>query len=90
MGVHRVHYGDFVVDNDIGIVCHAVFNNILSLEEINVVIVYAYVFDVVCDLHNGISFSFDFITKKLYHKMYDKEKNFAEQQCFWAGKRWTG
>ena len=55
-GVHCVHDSDLLVHNDIGVVCHSVGYDILSLEQIDLMIVNAYVFDVVCYFH--LSFSY--------------------------------
>ena len=38
-----VHDGDFLVYDDIGVVCHAQRHDVLSLKQVNLVVVYAYV-----------------------------------------------
>ena len=43
--VYRIENGNFFIDYHIGIIRHAVGNFILPLEQIDVVIVYAYVFN---------------------------------------------
>ena len=56
VGVHRIHHGDFFIQNHIGIVGHPVLYGVLSLKEVDVMVVYAYVANVICDLHCGVSF----------------------------------
>ena len=51
MRVNAVENGDFVVENDVGIVRHTVGNDVLPLEQINAIVVYADVFNIVCDNH---------------------------------------
>jgi hypothetical protein len=60
IGIHSVHDGDLLVQDHIGIVCHAVGDNILALEQVNPVIVNAYIADILGNMHNGISFDLFF------------------------------
>ena len=55
-GVYGVHDGDEVVQDDVGIIGHAVGNNVLALKQIDVVIVDADVADIGGDLHSNPSF----------------------------------
>ena len=50
-GIDGVHNGDFLVNNNVGVICHAVGNNILSLKKIDLVIVDANVLDTGSDIH---------------------------------------
>ena len=50
--VHGIHDGDLLVQNDIGIVSHAERDNILTFEEINLMIIDTDILDRICDLHN--------------------------------------
>ena len=54
--VYRVHDGDLLVQNDIGIVGHPVRDDVLPLEQVDLAVVYADVADVVCDVHRLFSF----------------------------------
>ena len=54
MLVDSVHDGDLLVADDIGVVCHAVRNDILTFEEVDFMVVYANVFDVGRDGHSTI------------------------------------
>ena len=48
MLIHRVHDGDFFVQDDIGIIRHAQGDNILALKEIEIVVVDADITDILC------------------------------------------
>ena len=50
--VHGVHDGDLLVDDGIGIVGHAVGYDVLTLEEVHLVVVNADLLDVVGDMHS--------------------------------------
>ena len=50
-GIHRVHHGDLLVPDHIGVVGHAVGHHILPLEQVHLVVVYAYIQNIVGDLH---------------------------------------
>ena len=45
MRIHRIHDGDLLIQDDVGIICHAVGNGVFSLKKINVVIVYTHILD---------------------------------------------
>ncbi len=49
--VNCVHNRGFGIENNIRIVCHSVWNVILTLKKINIVIVYTDIADIVCDFH---------------------------------------
>ena len=51
MNIYRIHDGDLLVKNDVGIVAHAVRHDILTFEQVNLVVVDANVSDIVCDFH---------------------------------------
>ena len=53
MNVHRVHHGDLVVQQHIGIVGHAVRNDILSLEQVYLMVIHANILDILCYLHHN-------------------------------------
>ena len=50
-GVHRVHDGDLLVQNDVGIVGHAVGHRVLALEQVHLMVVYADIKNVVGNAH---------------------------------------
>ena len=56
-GVHSIHDDDLLVQDHVGIVGHAEGNHILTLEQVDIMIVDADIFDRICDLHNSISIS---------------------------------
>ena len=49
MGIHRVHYGNFIVQNHIGVVGHSVGNHILPLKQIHLVVVDSHIADILCN-----------------------------------------
>ena len=51
MLIHSVHDSDLFIHDDIGIVCHSERYYVLSLEQIDLVIVNSDVFDIICYLH---------------------------------------
>ena len=50
-GVNAVHYRRLFVDNKIGVVSHAVFNDILPLKQVNIVVIDADILNVFCYIH---------------------------------------
>ena len=56
--VNGVHDGDFFIEDYIGIIGHSVGYPVLAFEKVNLVIVYAYIFDSICDFHEQYLFSF--------------------------------
>ena len=52
--IHRVHHGDLPVDDHVAVVGHAARDDVLSLEEVDVVVVHADVLDVVADCHIAV------------------------------------
>ena len=50
-GVHRVHDGDLLVQNDVGIVGHAVGHRVLTLEQVHLMVVYTDIKNVVGNAH---------------------------------------
>ena len=49
--IHRIHNGDFLIQDHIGIVRHSIRNLILSLEQIHLMVVYTHIFYTCTDLH---------------------------------------
>ena len=49
--VYGVHNGDFLIQDDIGIVGHAVRNHVLTLEEIHIMVIDAHVSDIFGNFH---------------------------------------
>ena len=45
MDVHRVHYGDLLIQDHIGIIGHSVGNNVLSFKKVHLMVVDAYIAD---------------------------------------------
>ena len=56
VAVNRIHHGDFLVTDHIGVVCHAVGNHILTLKQVDFVVVHTNIDDVVCHFHRKTSF----------------------------------
>ena len=52
--IDRVHNGDLVVHDDIGVVCHAVRDDVLTFEQVDFMVVDANIFDVGRDSHSTI------------------------------------
>jgi hypothetical protein len=52
--IHRVHNGDLLIHNDIGIIRHAVGHYILTLEQVHLMVIDAYIFDIVGNEHSNI------------------------------------
>ena len=50
--VHGIHDGDLLVQDRVGIVGHAVGDDVLAFEQIHLVVVHADVFDTVSNKHN--------------------------------------
>ena len=51
MGVHRVHHGDLLVQNDVGVVGHAQRHVVLPLKQCHLMVVDADIPDIVADKH---------------------------------------
>ena len=49
--VHGIHDGDFVIQNDIGIVRHTVRYNILTFKQVDFVVIYSHIANIICDFH---------------------------------------
>ena len=58
IGIYCIHDSSFFVQDHIGVVGHTVWNFVLAFEKVNLVIVYAYIFDSICDFHEQYLFSF--------------------------------
>ena len=58
--VNRVHNGDLLVEDDVGVVRHSVGHVILTLEKVNLAVVYTYIFYVFGNIHFVNSFLFGF------------------------------
>ena len=52
--VHSVHDSDLLVHDDIGIVCHAERDNILTFKQVDLMIIDADILDRICNLHKNI------------------------------------
>ena len=52
MLVHGVHDGHLLVQNNVGVVTHAVGDLVLALEQVHLVIVHAHVQNIACNLHS--------------------------------------
>ena len=51
VGVYRIHDGNFFIEDDIGIIGHAVFYGVLSLKKVYVMVVYADIANIFCYKH---------------------------------------
>ena len=49
--VNSIHDRDLLIHDDIGIVCHSKRHNILSLKQINFMIIYTNILDIICNSH---------------------------------------
>ena len=49
--VYRIHDCHFLIKDHVGIIGHAVWNLILSLEKVYLMVVYTCIFDGICDFH---------------------------------------
>ena len=58
IGIYCIHDSSFFVQDHVGVVGHTVWNFVLAFEKVNLVIVYAYIFDSICDFHEQYLFSF--------------------------------
>jgi hypothetical protein len=67
--IHGVHDGDFLVQDHIRIIGDTVGDNVLALEQVYLVVVYAYIFDVVGDGHSAAP-HFVLIYGCIIHKAY--------------------
>ena len=56
MPVHRVHHGDLIVQDHIGIIGHSVGDGILALKQVYLMIVYACVANIVRNGHKLLPF----------------------------------
>ena len=71
--INSIHYRDFIVKDDIGIVCHSVRHIILTFEEVNLMVVDTDVDDAVGDLLYSAHSSLLNITVLLYHRVIKKQ-----------------
>ena len=53
IGVHGVHHRDFLVQDYVRIIGHAVWHLVLAFEKIHLVVVYAYIFDGIGHFHSS-------------------------------------
>ena len=51
ISIYRIHNSHFLIQDHVGIIGHAVWNFILSLEKVYLMVVYACIFDGICDFH---------------------------------------
>ena len=56
IAVHRVHNGDLLVQNDVGVVSHAARHHILALEQVYLMIVDTHIADILGNGHSHFSF----------------------------------
>ena len=49
--VNRIHNGNEVVHDDVGIIGHSVGDNVLTFEQVDIMVVDADVENIFCDLH---------------------------------------
>ena len=52
--VDRIHYGDLIVLNDVRVVSHTVRHDVLPLKQVDLVVIDAYVNNVIRYLHNNL------------------------------------
>ena len=45
--IHRVHHGNLVIHNHIGIICHAIGHQVLALEQIHPVVIHAHIANII-------------------------------------------
>ena len=50
-GIHGVHDSRLFIQDDIGIISHAVFYDILAFKEIDFMVIDTHVFNIVCNFH---------------------------------------
>ena len=65
VAVNGVHDSDLAVHDDIGIVCHAVRNIILTLKQVDLVVIHAHISDIVGNIHFHTPLSKDFCTNSI-------------------------
>ena len=58
-GIHRVHHGDLLIQNHIGIVSHAIGHHILALEQVNLVVIHAHIADIIGNHRNFLLYFSD-------------------------------
>ena len=85
--IYGIHDGDLLIHDDIGIVCHSERHNVLSLEQVYVMVIYTYILDIIRDLHTQLLYrsflyryrSFLLVTTSLksYHTPVQESINFA-------------
>ena len=55
--IYRIHNGNFIVNNRVGIIRHTIRHNVLSFKQIHLVIVHANVLDVFGNRHGVLPHS---------------------------------
>ena len=60
-GIHRVHHGDLLIQNDIGVIRHTVGNNVFTLEKINPVVIDTDIFHIIGNKHSLLPFCFSLL-----------------------------
>ena len=50
--VNRIHNGNFIINDNIRIICHSVFNNVLTLKKVDIMVINTNVFNVLCNIHS--------------------------------------
>ena len=51
VGIYGVHNRNFIIQDYIGVVGHAIRNFVLSFKKVNLVVIYTCVSDCICNLH---------------------------------------
>ena len=79
--IHRIHDGDLLIHDHIGVISHAVRYDVLPLEKIYVMIIDAYISDIICncDCHDNSSVLYYLFTS-LYSKTVPKSIRFTRFQ----------
>ena len=53
-GIHRIHHGNFFIHDHIGVIRHAVWHHILTLEQVYLMVVDTNIFNILCNIHVSI------------------------------------
>ena len=49
--IHRIHNGNFLIHDHIRIICHAIWHNILSLKQIDLMVIHTDILNIICNCH---------------------------------------
>ena len=92
MFIDRVHNGDLVVHDDIGVVCHAVRDDVLTFEQVDFMVVDANIFDVGRDSHSTIFHNSSYLSICIYLTVYLNDTQplmtllTASRSCAFSGR----